>query len=1076
MSDRSRNEYVAILETGKYLINNGPLVAAQEISKVYRASKQSSLSSAKRRLCSSEVLQKLKKYFNVVEIDICGTAYIVENKYPNINELATTLESNLKSTARKNMNDHIKNKIGSHFKSALTFSDTKKDRDIIKALFTKATSVRFVANLMDVKNKSAIMSCRDEFEEKLSQFEELCKTSEVVRNDMTCEQQRRLIKRIINKRKQNLMQLPYDNRGRKLKAEVFPQLGASLEKIFQEGGKEEIGGLECHPRLTTDVRYRSKDNNFFMRQARETLLSVAPPNFSIALSTCYNYTESYKDGTYAAKRHHSGAEINAKISLKPPPRIGTQKEVINLHWSTKNVNLLLEDAEGGSSDQVIDSRDAKSMICGDIPPVQLPGKSWKPIIYPDHTFEQGRNNAVYPKTHLFMDATKFQSSPGQDSDGSADKVEDRIVTRTGKTVMLVNIAFFEPETTFRGMNEIFHMLALPELDSIFRNPTSERLKSVFSFIVDNGHSEDPDSPLTQMCMVRILRMLSLYKISQRSFAEYHSKRNFAERPHAAANEVLSRHGSFDSSRIHKNAVAGSSEHRENMEAMAENVKQCLRQAKFGGHFIKALRGVTEKEQMFNDEDKLKQFLALSEERKSECTWTYKPVQNFCLETLICAWGIPNSFEGSYAQDYDIITNATGPRTWKDKYSTTIFSKEKVAKDGVLNVEQPVPDYVRWFRSSGELHYLSFEKTVAIISQSKEIVLRPGEFLPTRLLELLFQLSSDPPESVLANLAFLCWVPVNDVKMHFKEQREKMEKEYENDLERERWKQHHLYGKRVKDLQDMCIENDIHYRGLQKHELVSQLSAKTDKDPPPDYKPIYNGNIQSISEDIITIKKFPVTLLKFILKSHGITFKGSKDQLVLRVFLLRHRRHHFAFKSQIDEVQTTIEHATQVMYAEIEHDIVNTNIIDIRRQRKYGTAELTKDKSKLAIPSQIQDLPDIPTTAFCDLMEYVNTLGNTDRTDVPHPGIDEKLQPTTDTDSIFSFFEIGQRIKVRWTADDIGDTGWRAGWYTAEVQGSDVESDKINVVYTSEPNCVYDVEVTPSFIEGKLRLWKKSAKK
>ena len=216
-----------------------------------------------------------------------------------------------------------------------------------------------------------------------------------------------------------------------------------------------------------------------------------------------------------------------------------------------------------------------------------------------------------------MDTSKFRSTFEKQTRDSTDEIEKRIVTRTGKAVMLVNLCFFEPETTFRGMNKVFHILTLPELDSLFRNPGNIQ---AFSFIVDNGHSEDPDSPLTQMCLVRILRMLGLSNISQRSFAEYHSKRNFAERPHAAANEVLLRHGAFNSRLIHENATAGSIEHRENMEVMAKNVKNYLSQAKFGGHFIKAIRGVTESEQIFNDEDKLKQFLALNEERKSEWTW------------------------------------------------------------------------------------------------------------------------------------------------------------------------------------------------------------------------------------------------------------------------------------------------------------------------------------------------------------------------------------------------------------------------------------------------------------------------
>lgn len=122
-------------------------------------------------------------------------------------------------------------------KTAIAFSDTKKDRDIIKGLFTKATSVRFLADLTEVKNKSAIMSCRDEFEENLTKFGELCKTSRIVRNDMTCEQQRRLTKRVINKRKQNLIRLPFDNRGRQLKADIFiPSIrNCSREHIYGRG-------------------------------------------------------------------------------------------------------------------------------------------------------------------------------------------------------------------------------------------------------------------------------------------------------------------------------------------------------------------------------------------------------------------------------------------------------------------------------------------------------------------------------------------------------------------------------------------------------------------------------------------------------------------------------------------------------------------------------------------------------------------------------------------------------------------------------------------------------------------------
>ena len=89
------------------------------------------------------------------------------------------------------------------------------------------------------------------------------------------------------------------------------------------------------------------------------------------------------------------------------------------------------------------------------------------------------------------------------------------------------------------------LLTDPSLDSVFRNPTTGKLKSVMLFIVDNGPSEMPSSPLVKMCLIRLLQILQLRRATQVSFAEYHSKQNFVERVHAAENEVLSKHGPFD---------------------------------------------------------------------------------------------------------------------------------------------------------------------------------------------------------------------------------------------------------------------------------------------------------------------------------------------------------------------------------------------------------------------------------------------------------------------------------------------------------------------------------------------------
>ena len=85
---------------------------------------------------------------------------------------------------------------------------------------------------------------------------------------------------------------------RKLNVEEFPDIAAILEYEFSEGDriKRGGGGLESHPKLTNDILYRAGGNVTNITDARVALLSLAPENFSISLSTFYNYTQNFRKG------------------------------------------------------------------------------------------------------------------------------------------------------------------------------------------------------------------------------------------------------------------------------------------------------------------------------------------------------------------------------------------------------------------------------------------------------------------------------------------------------------------------------------------------------------------------------------------------------------------------------------------------------------------------------------------------------------------------------------------------------------------------------------------------------------
>jgi hypothetical protein len=108
----------------------------------------------------------------------------------------------------------------------------------------------------------------------------------------------------------------FKGRGSHLKCEEFPHLAGILEFTFGKSDRIDTagGGLECHPRLTDTVLYRAADSNTIMKHARETISALAPEGFNICLSSCFNHTQNYREGSHQAKRHHAGKGVIACLS------------------------------------------------------------------------------------------------------------------------------------------------------------------------------------------------------------------------------------------------------------------------------------------------------------------------------------------------------------------------------------------------------------------------------------------------------------------------------------------------------------------------------------------------------------------------------------------------------------------------------------------------------------------------------------------------------------------------------------------------------------------------------------------
>ena len=979
------------------------------------------------------------------------------------------------------VNKHLHERLEDIFQDSLRLLDTKRDRDILKGIFATSTSVKFTAKLQRVKNRTAIANCRDELGENIEKFRNIEQTSLMVSNNMTNEQQRQLTRRVIQKRKVKELNCKYDSRGRMLKYEQWPDLSKCLEYIFDNQDVTERAGegLESHPRLKNEIRFRSKDNNTFMRQACEIINNISPPSFNISLSSCYNYTMTYKKNSSAAKRHHHGMDVNAKLSLHRPPHTKVDKLVVNLHYTSANVNYLCDYAAKYPENVLVDSKDAKKIVCADITPVQKPSKLWKDVEYLDHDWDQSRTNAVTPMTHLFLrtdithQTSSIRKNPTINEVDILSPISDTVlhITRTGTSVTLINPSLLEPETTFRLFHEIFLLLTKPSLDKFFRNSNTGKLKGEFIFVVDNGPAEDPSSHLVQMLMVRMLKFLNLDKVIQVSFAEYHSKRNFVERIHAVEDKLLARHGPFSSNGIHSdvNIVPGSQKHIENMENMSETVINCLQQGRFDDHPLSAFRGVTNSLHIFNDELHLKTFLSYTEEMKETSELTYKVNEvSSMLKDLSVIWNVNENFEGNYFEDYQSLNNSVPGidyRTaWRDRYITAIYRVDNQWEEKELKRYefQAIPDYIRWVETKGELHYLPFERLE--LENDMDWTKTPGLFRPDRLLNLLFTLNSHPLDDMYKHFSFFVWLPESTTRDYFNEKQTSMQHALQEDIAREKWRQHPLYAKKVEELVTLCKKESISTKG-KKWQLVERLVQKREGDIPEDYSPNYDGDLSKVANTVTELRKYPVARLRYILNYHGIQTCGTKDEMILRLLLVSQNRYYLCFKGEEGELIRTISLAERIILQQKRQIILHPQYMT--RKRTY-----TKKKCNnyLNVPQNItfQTLEN----AFKELKDYIKTLKSLrlkkgEELNLKNKSVNHKCS-NRNSDDYEEYFCIGKKLKIKWSKEELGNSGWTQGWYSAQVQEGHVEDDTVTVVYFSEPKCVYTLCVSEYLALGKLK--------
>ena len=154
---------------------------------------------------------------------------------------------------------------------------------------------------------------------------------------------------------------------------------------------------------------------------------------------------------------------------------------------------------------------------------------------------------------------------------------------------------------------------------------------------------------------------------------------------------------------------------------------------------------------------------------------------------------------------------------------------------------------------------------------------------------------EPSEDALQSLALLAWVPMDAAKRYLEKAKDKMEKAFAEDLERDKWSQHALYSMSKAELEAKCKQEELATDGSVKYKLVKKLAQKSGQEVQD--LPEYRGDLHAVPSTMSGLMKVKISYLKQILKYHAIMYAGTKHELAMRVYFLKKKQSFMIFESE-----------------------------------------------------------------------------------------------------------------------------------------------------------------------------------
>ncbi len=642
---------------------------------------------------------------------------------------------------------HIQQKLKDSIKPALEYASNARDRHLLKLIFTEITSMKYMeSGKLGLKMNHSCLKSSNDFTQK-----------NTVPNNQGDKSKYKQRKEKLSKTGR------VDGSGRPFKCHQYPKMTEIMLQLFDSAGL----GFQSHPRLICETLYLDKDTSW-MNMTRVHRILTEILGYQVSKSCLYTYTENFKSGTYQAKRHHENKGVNPNICLKKATRDGHVDKSINSHYQSADMNYALADICRRGGMRV--GRDNKALVYTDVQIVQRPSKSWVRIQYEDHDFKKETQRSLTISTYQIQSASELGN------------VEGNMNKYDGQGACIVKMHFFEKESAFRHLNELFYLMSCDDMMEHFLKDGALVTEMVIT--VDNGPDEKPDSRLTLACAVLMRIFLKLNRVLIIAHSEGDSKYHTTERLHVPLNAALSQGGAVSSHSVHKSEFTSGcfdlEKFKANMKYARDEVVQRLKPVTYKGKPFKVLTAQDEPEWVLSEDSITKMRKLLKDKTEAEHiqeNFAIRP-QGKTWDKVCQMYGLRNEVLLPVAR---LIREIDDPvHTWASRYKFATYSSQNdwigpnyrpYELSPVLDITQ-LPDY----------RYLTYEQLCgieAIFKESDHVemptwLIGPDFSLPSKNIERYLdedpQIFSDPDR--LQDLCNVTGVEPSRVKQYVADLEEK----------------------------------------------------------------------------------------------------------------------------------------------------------------------------------------------------------------------------------------------------------------------------------------------------------------